>query len=184
MSMIQPTPDPRDEAGRSIELEPPAGPPPQPEGEFATLKSEGEPPIPQRPLHLCPNCDYNLTGLISRRCPECGEPFTLMDARDHGFELSESGRQFRRWIRADRAVLILGIGLLAFGLCCPCITHDRALGTWSFAPSIKTWAMWMVLVPLVGLLLLVNLYYEQSWSRILLEVGIAVLIIGFLVFLL
>jgi hypothetical protein len=58
------------------------------------------------------------------------------------------------------------------------------LGTWSFVPSIKTWAMWMVLVPLVGLLLLINLYYEQSWSRILLEIGIAVMIIGFLVFLL
>jgi fucose permease len=26
---------------------------------------------------VCPNCGYNLTGLTSTRCPECGTPFTL-----------------------------------------------------------------------------------------------------------
>ena len=182
--MTQPTPDPQDEAGRTIELEPPGGLSSQLEGESPAVKPEGDAPIPQRPLHLCPNCDYNLTGLTSRRCPECGQPFTIADARERGFELSASGQEFRRSIRADRAVAIFGIALLAFGLCCPCITHDRAAATWSFAPSIKTWAMWMVLVPLVGTVLLVNLYYEQSWARVLLEVGIVVTIIGFLVFLL
>ncbi len=24
---------------------------------------------------FCPKCDYNLTGLIENRCPECGTPF-------------------------------------------------------------------------------------------------------------
>lgn len=45
-------------------------------------------PVPEEPLHLCPTCDYNLTGLTARRCPECGEPFTLPDARDRGVEKS------------------------------------------------------------------------------------------------
>ncbi len=40
-------------------------------------------PIPANPLHLCPNCNYNLTGLTSRICPECGETFDVLDARDH-----------------------------------------------------------------------------------------------------
>ncbi|MDB5294009.1 MAG: hypothetical protein JWL69_5250 [Phycisphaerales bacterium] len=26
---------------------------------------------------VCPNCEYNLTGLTSTRCPECGTQFTL-----------------------------------------------------------------------------------------------------------
>lgn len=25
----------------------------------------------------CPGCSYNLRGLVSRRCPECGQPLTL-----------------------------------------------------------------------------------------------------------
>jgi hypothetical protein len=28
-------------------------------------------------LVLCPNCGYNLTGLKTTQCPECGETFTL-----------------------------------------------------------------------------------------------------------
>lgn len=27
----------------------------------------------------CPNCDYNLTGLTERRCPECGTAFELAE---------------------------------------------------------------------------------------------------------
>jgi len=30
----------------------------------------------------CCNCGYNLTGLLSRRCPECGTPFCLVDDSD------------------------------------------------------------------------------------------------------
>ncbi|MCZ6836274.1 MAG: hypothetical protein O7G85_10905 [Planctomycetota bacterium] len=26
---------------------------------------------------VCPTCEYDLTGLIEQRCPECGEPFDL-----------------------------------------------------------------------------------------------------------
>jgi hypothetical protein len=141
---------------------------------------EGEPPIPQRPLHICPHCDYNLTGLTSRRCPECGEPFTILDARARGFELSEDGRQFRRGLRTDRAILVLGVLLLVFGLVCPCMYRDP-VGTLHFAPTLKTWGMWLVLLPLIGLLFLINLYYEQNWSRMLLETGILVTIVGLLV---
>ena len=58
-----------------------------------------EVPVPAHPLHLCPNCDYNLTGLRSRRCPECGEPFALPDARLRGFETTED---MKGLIRSDR----------------------------------------------------------------------------------
>lgn len=32
-------------------------------------------PIPAYLKLRCCTCGYNLTGLIARRCPECGEPF-------------------------------------------------------------------------------------------------------------
>jgi hypothetical protein len=54
-------------------------------------------PVPGKPLHLCPNCDYILTGLVERRCPECGEPFTLSDARWHARERSSSWLE-RVWV--------------------------------------------------------------------------------------
>jgi hypothetical protein len=182
--MAEPTSSPQGEAENGIELEPLAVPPPRPEGDSPASQPAGEPPIPQRPLHACPHCDYNLTGLTSRRCPECGEPFTIAEARARGFELSAGGQEYRKSLRADRAVLLLGLALMAFGLGFPCISQNRFTQAWQFTPSLKTWAMWMVLIPLIGLLLLLNLYYEQSWSRILLEIGIVVALIGLCVALL
>jgi hypothetical protein len=182
--MPEPNSNSQGKAEAGIELEPLAIPPPTPEGELPGAQPEGEPPIPQRPLHLCPNCDYNLTGLTSRRCPECGEPFNLSDARERGFELSESALEYRKWIRVDRAMQVLGLALLAFGLACPCISQDPITKSWQVVPSLKTWSMWMVLIPLSGLLILINLYYEQSWSRVLLQIGVVVAIIGLMVALL
>lgn len=40
--------------------------------------------VPSVPLHLCPNCGYDLRGLTRRTCPECGERFTLTGARRKG----------------------------------------------------------------------------------------------------
>ena len=179
--MSEPSPNPQRKAGNGIELEPLAPPDASAGSEVRAAEPEGDQPIPQRPLHLCPNCDYNLTGLISRRCPECGEPFTIADARAHGFELSEEGQDFRRWMRADRAISVLGVAMLVFGLVCPCVWYDAVAGKWQFALTLKTWGMWLVLVPLVGLLLLINLYHEQSRSRVLLEIGIFVTIVGLVV---
>jgi hypothetical protein len=34
---------------------------------------------PPNPTH-CQNCGYNLWGLPEPRCPECGKPFTRLDA--------------------------------------------------------------------------------------------------------
>ncbi|MCG3130205.1 MAG: hypothetical protein FLDDKLPJ_00959 [Phycisphaerae bacterium] len=32
-------------------------------------------PVIEPSAPLCDQCGYNLTGLVERRCPECGEPF-------------------------------------------------------------------------------------------------------------
>jgi hypothetical protein len=35
-------------------------------------------PIPEEWGLRCVNCGYDLTGLVERRCPECGEPFDVI----------------------------------------------------------------------------------------------------------
>jgi len=68
-------------------------------------------PIPERPLHLCPCCDYNLTGMRSRRCPECGEPFNIRDARHRAIECSQQMREDRiaTYIEYGKPLALLGI---------------------------------------------------------------------------
>jgi len=39
-------------------------------------KTNGVGPIPDVGLR-CENCRFSLTGLLERRCPECGRPFDL-----------------------------------------------------------------------------------------------------------
>ncbi|HVP13020.1 MAG TPA: hypothetical protein VMV94_17730 [Phycisphaerae bacterium] len=185
--MAEPNSSPQGEAEHGMECEPPEGPIELEPLAIAPIKIEREPwpvifppepPVPQDPLHACPNCDYNLTGLISRRCPECGQPFTLIDARSHGFDLSEDGREYRRWMQTDRAILLFGIALLAFGLSCPCIQRDLFTGTLQFAPSLKTWGVWIVIVPLLAFVSVVNLYYQRRWSVVLLLIGLLAAALG------
>lgn len=77
-------------------------------------------PIPPEPLHLCPHCKYNLTGLTSRRCPECGETFELRRARMAG----EGGvwpydAQDLRALRIARRRVISGALMILLGLAVP-----------------------------------------------------------------
>ena len=60
--------------------------------------------IPDIGLH-CPHCDYSLTGLTVRYCPECGEPFVLSDLLP---EVLEESVAARRW-QLDRMVADSGI---------------------------------------------------------------------------
>lgn len=99
-----------------FELAPLAGEPgnaaPRSFGKVEPVASAADAPVPAFPPHVCPNCDYNLTGLTSRRCPECGEPFTLLDARRTAGEKS-LGRFARLRILSqwERARFLVGVGL-------------------------------------------------------------------------
>jgi hypothetical protein len=79
----------------------------------------GHIPVPAEPLHLCPTCDYNLTGLTARRCPECGEPFTMADARDRGVEKSIGFNRYFSTDRYERLKYRLGWALLFAGFFLP-----------------------------------------------------------------
>lgn len=81
-------------------------------------------PVPAQPPHVCPHCDYNLTGLTSRRCPECGEPFTLIDARRSADEKS-LGRftRLRMLPQWERARFLVGVGLTVISILVVNILH-------------------------------------------------------------
>ncbi|MBX3396669.1 MAG: hypothetical protein KF841_15010 [Phycisphaerae bacterium] len=81
-------------------------------------------PIPARPLHLCPHCDYNLTSLRKARCPECGEVFTLVEARRRGARHLPHVRQDTFAVLAYKLTLTCGVALFLlspiYGFVGPC----------------------------------------------------------------
>lgn len=66
-------------------------------------------PVPEDPPHHCPACDYNLTGLYSRRCPECGRPFRLFETRRERWPPTPQMIQDRKVARRDFGRMILGL---------------------------------------------------------------------------
>jgi len=183
--MTQPPDNLQSNPGERIELEPPPS---------AVVSARGSPdasrppvrePVPAKPLHLCPNCDYNLTGLIERRCPECGQPFDMADARFRGFELSEAGESLRRWNRRDWLKRGLGGGLIVLGFCCPSIVN-AVLGPTRglLSPVFRIWLLLFLICPGAISLALVCLYFDWGWTRTLLVVGVVTAVVGLLLSLL
>ncbi len=86
-------------------------------------------PVPQNPPHVCPACEYNLTGLTSRRCPECGTPFTLIEARRAARRNEPIEIEDRRAQRWQQAGLIAGWALMAAAIAAPMIA-SRAIDRW------------------------------------------------------
>ncbi len=177
----KPQPDP----GEAIQLEPPVS--------ATTAKAKDrnapQPParesVPAKPLHLCPNCDYNLTGLIEQRCPECGEPFDLADARFRAFELSEDGARVRRWEKLDWARRASGVGLIVLGICLPTINDAVFTPTPGLiTPAAKRWLMMFLIAPGILTLLMVCGYLDYGWARVLLTVGVLTVVAGLLLALL
>ena len=64
---------------------------------------------------ICPKCGYNLTGLASRRCPECGGVFRLKDLRRRVLDAQRLLEEVRRAGAAARAGLkVVGAGAVLF----------------------------------------------------------------------
>ena len=160
--------DDTDEPQRLVELEPSSvvdTPRHVIHGSEAGVPCDG--PIPQHPLHLCPYCDYNLTGLTSRRCPECGQEFTLSEARHRAFDFSAAGQQLQRASQLENGLLWTGYGLIAFALLWPCIWYNRLTGKLEFYVGFRAlFILWLVLSGLC-LTTLFKIYYDWRWSRVL-----------------
>lgn len=138
--------------------------------------------VPGHPLHLCPNCDYNLTGLTSRRCPECGEPFTLHDARMRGIDTSEAVRGLRVRVRWGQARV--GIGLALMALAFVAANSVRLSGV--MGPTIGplnrfTLPGVFILIVTGGLLMSIvfcKYYFELAWPNLILGIGVVVAILA------
>jgi len=87
----------------------------------SSQRSKPEPmAVPATPVHTCARCGYNLTGLISRQCPECGTAFSLFSGQNVVRGASVDLEDIRAiWL--DRAKLAVGAVALLFGIVAPWI---------------------------------------------------------------
>lgn len=92
---------------------------PDPELIKSSQRTEPAPiAVPATPVHTCGQCGYNLTGLFSRQCPECGTAFSLFSGQN--IVRGESAvRDDLRAIWIDRTMLVVGGIALAFGVFAP-----------------------------------------------------------------
>ena len=75
-------------------------------------------PVPAVPLHTCTACGYNLTGLTSRRCPECGTGFSIAARRNVTIVPTAEVDDLRA-VAWDRVKFCLGLLALSAGVVAP-----------------------------------------------------------------
>lgn len=137
---------------------------------------EGSDPIPAVPLHVCPTCDRTLTGLTARRCPECGKPFTLSDARKRGSDKSEEGRQDFRAIRVRRINFVCGAVLLLG-------SYFGAMYIGATDAAVRTWVVSTIFGTMSVTVLMYKVFFQRTWSHAFLVAGVLAVILGSLILL-
>lgn len=68
---------------------------------------------------VCPDCEYNLTGCISNRCPECGRLFQISELKRNAAFLRVQLEQLEganEWARIGLKLGLVGVGFALFGL--------------------------------------------------------------------
>lgn len=114
--------------------------------------------IPESPLHVCPSCRYNLTGLKTRRCPECGELFDLLEARRIGARRLPHVRQDLLAVFLDNATLYISGSAYLLAL---------FLGWFMLRGARGAWGAWIagigVLIALAALMY--KVYCQRTLSQ-------------------
>lgn len=132
---------------------------------------EPEGPVPEKLLHLCPTCDYILAGLTSRRCPECGAPFTLADARGRAIDASPGMRRFYHRLVVGRIAGRIGIGLMVAAFAVPNFIGFSQSSRWWI--SVNGWVMLFMIGQMLLAGWILNYLFNVHWSRIQFAVGVA-----------
>ncbi len=131
-------------------------------------------PVPAVPVHLCPTCDYILTGLTARRCPECGEAFTLPEARDRGVAKSMGFRRYFATQHYEQWKLRAGWALLVAGLVYPMVHR----GTANWWPQLYVGVRGGIMLVFLPIFLTFACFYKvlrgTTWADAILLVGLAV----------
>ncbi len=142
----------------TVELIPPG---PQP-----VAPPSGEVPVPESPRHFCPNCDYRLAGILSRVCPECGEPFSLDDARRRAMDMDDTPMMRTLRLR-DLVEAGAGLAAMAFAVTLWADVMGAAFG-WIF------WTIAQVMLAFFAALY-AKLCLSVRWARSTLLAGLACL---------
>ena len=158
----------------------------QPQEELLLIEPESEPvPYPFDPDRLrvpnstnyrCPNCDYILAGLTSRRCPECGEPFTIDDALMHGRESTIGMSELRTHVRRDTIKYWAGVLMLAAAFMGPNIRGGASFP--SPPVSFRGWFMLIFMIPLMTFTTYIRQSGDYKWSDMLFIAGLVGLGVG------
>jgi len=122
-------------------------------------------PVPAVPLHTCSNCGYNLTGLLSRKCPECGTAFSIASGRNVTIVPTREIDDVRA-IAWDHLKFWGGLLLLAAGLVAPWV-----------GPSFRLMGVRGTLVSIINLFFLKQLVdykiaSSQAWPEFLFRAGL------------
>jgi hypothetical protein len=134
--------------------------------------------IPERPAHVCPNCDYNLTGLSSRRCPECGEEFSLLEARMRAIELSDGVRRVIRAESIERAKLFAGIGLMLAAVWLQNVGPGTVSSVLGIVITYRGWVMIVFMAPLWCGLAVFKSLADRTWAEAIWAGGLVAICIS------
>jgi hypothetical protein len=132
--------------------------------------------VPNSTNYRCAHCNYILAGLTSRRCPECGEPFTIDSAQMHGREPAPDMVNLISAVRRDTIKFYSGVGLLVAGFMIPNIAGGafRTSGPMSFRGLV----MLIIIFPAM----MFTAYFRQSgdfkWCDLLLFAGLIIALFG------
>jgi len=136
------------------------------------------PPVPSRPLHLCPYCDYNLTGLTTYRCPECGQPFTLSEGRQRALDMSPEMRTLHWSAWMDRYSGLFGFLLLVAAAVVP-NTIAGGCANWPVLTITGAGLLsWGFLLALILCACLVKSFLDTTWSRLLFGSGLLAAVVA------
>lgn len=132
--------------------------------------------VPSKPEHRCPNCDYILAGLTSRRCPECGEPFTILEARMRGIEMSEGMQEAMRNEHLQEVKGWVGLGMLVVSVELQNVLAFGG-GGWLTLSS-RGFLMLVFMIPLwIGVIVL-KAVREEGWSYACWVAGLVAMVVS------
>ncbi len=69
------------------------------------------PPSNEGPAFHCPGCGYNITGLYSRRCPECGRTIRMREVRRLAADLAWKAME----VEGLNGAMLVGLKIAAVG---------------------------------------------------------------------
>lgn len=131
-------------------------------------------PVPAEPLHLCPTCDYNLTGITARRCPECGEPFTMADARDRGVEKAIGYRRYFVSAQYEQWKFRIGWMLIAAGFLMPVFFGSSPRPAW----GLRGGAMIYLTPIFLAFACFYKVIRDTTWADAILVAGLGAALLG------